>query len=342
MTSKPMNPKVHDLRAVDIVAQEILQAVNFPFELIKNEVRGGAAWAKRAPLILLTLAGIDPKSSLEDAKPWSAPNNRLPNKKWIARYNEWWGKGDVSEGSYDYFLRNGLRQLIATGLAVEDPDILVLRKPNSPAKCYGLSPAAAVLLQAFHIKEKQADAVTTFLIEAGHQQAAYVKAQDGNRLEIAVGKGKTIQVSKDEHNALQKAIVELFLPHFAPDFELVYIGETSNRELIRDAALVEQLGLAALFSDKLPDVVAYDPKRDWIVIVEAYHSSGAISTIRHDQLKQMLGAGAKKTVFVTAFATRVAYKAHANEIAWKTEVWIADNPTHLIHMDGERFLGPYA
>jgi hypothetical protein len=26
---------------------------------------------------------------------------------------------------------------------------------------------------------------------------------------------------------------------------------------------------------------------------------------------------------------------------WETEVWVAGSPTHLIHFNGERFLGPY-
>jgi hypothetical protein len=28
------------------------------------------------------------------------------------------------------------------------------------------------------------------------------------------------------------------------------------------------------------------------------------------------------------------------DIAWETEVWLADNPDHLIHFNGDRFLGP--
>jgi len=30
-----------------------------------------------------------------------------------------------------------------------------------------------------------------------------------------------------------------------------------------------------------------------------------------------------------------------NDISWETEVWVAESPTHLIHFNGERFLGPY-
>jgi len=46
-------------------------------------------------------------------------------------------------------------------------------------------------------------------------------------------------------------------------------------------------------------------------------------------------------VSVAAFLHRQAMEKYLNEIAWKTEVWVADAPTHLIHFNGERFLGPY-
>ena len=32
---------------------------------------------------------------------------------------------------------------------------------------------------------------------------------------------------------------------------------------------------------------------------------------------------------------------YLDDISWETEVWVAESPTHLIHFNGERFLGPY-
>jgi hypothetical protein len=32
---------------------------------------------------------------------------------------------------------------------------------------------------------------------------------------------------------------------------------------------------------------------------------------------------------------------YLDKISWETEVWVADSPTHMIHFNGERFLGPY-
>jgi hypothetical protein len=38
---------------------------------------------------------------------------------------------------------------------------------------------------------------------------------------------------------------------------------------------------------------------------------------------------------------RAVMTRYLGEIAWETEVWVADAPSHLIHFDGARFLGPY-
>ncbi len=46
-------------------------------------------------------------------------------------------------------------------------------------------------------------------------------------------------------------------------------------------------------------------------------------------------------VFVSAFPNRKTFTKYLEAISWETEVWVADNPTHLIHFNGTRFLGPY-
>ena len=39
--------------------------------------------------------------------------------------------------------------------------------------------------------------------------------------------------------------------------------------------------------------------------------------------------------------TRKAMVGYLDQLAWETEVWVADSPSHMIHLNGERFLGPY-
>ena len=29
------------------------------------------------------------------------------------------------------------------------------------------------------------------------------------------------------------------------------------------------------------------------------------------------------------------------DIPWETEVWLESDPTHMIHFNGSRFMGPY-
>ena len=45
-------------------------------------------------------------------------------------------------------------------------------------------------------------------------------------------------------------------------------------------------------------------------------------------------------VFVTAFPDAAEFRKHMSAIAWETEVWMADQPDHVVHYDGDRFLGP--
>ena len=97
------------------------------------------------------------------------------------------------------------------------------------------------------------------------------------------------------------------------------------------------------FSDKweLPDIVAYSKTKNWLFLIEAVHSSGPISPIRLLELKRLAKECTAEIVFVTAFLTRDTFRKFAPEIAWETEVWIADAPDHMVHFDGDKFLGPY-
>jgi hypothetical protein len=35
------------------------------------------------------------------------------------------------------------------------------------------------------------------------------------------------------------------------------------------------------------------------------------------------------------------FKKYAAEIVWESEVWVAEFPDHMIHFNGDKFLGPY-
>jgi BsuBI/PstI restriction endonuclease domain len=91
----------------------------------------------------------------------------------------------------------------------------------------------------------------------------------------------------------------------------------------------------------MPDVVLYYGERDWLVLVEAVTSHGPVDGKRRDELRKLLAKARNGLVYVTAFPSRAVTGKYLGQIAWETEVWIADSPTHLIHFNGSRFLGPY-
>ena len=104
---------------------------------------------------------------------------------------------------------------------------------------------------------------------------------------------------------------------------------------------LSRLGISVVDRWELPDIVAYSAKKNWLFLIEAVHSSGPISPVRRLELKRLAGECTADIVFVTAFLSRDAFRKFAPDIAWETEVWIADAPDHLVHFDGDKFLGPY-
>lgn len=44
-------------------------------------------------------------------------------------------------------------------------------------------------------------------------------------------------------------------------------------------------------------------------------------------------------IFITAFLDFKTFNKFAADLTWDSEVWIADIPDHLIHFNGDRFLG---
>ncbi len=101
------------------------------------------------------------------------------------------------------------------------------------------------------------------------------------------------------------------------------------------------LGVTIESHGKIPDVIIHYTEKNWLVLIEAVTSHGPIDGKRKDELKRLFSNSHAGLVFVTAFLTRGAMVRYLQEISWETEVWVADHPTHLIHFNGDRFLGPH-
>ncbi len=88
-------------------------------------------------------------------------------------------------------------------------------------------------------------------------------------------------------------------------------------------------------------MLAYSKQKNWLFLIEAVHASNPITELRRRTLERLTADCIFGTVYVTAFLTREGFAKFAKEIAWETEVWIAESPDHLIHFNGDKFLGPH-
>lgn len=171
--------------------------------------------------------------------------------------------------------------------------------------------------------------------------ARYAQARAQNMIPVQIAPGREIKISPGDHSLLIKAIIEDFAPRFAPRSVLIYAGDAGDKMGYFDEEGLARLGVHVDNHGKMPDVVLYYPDRDWLLLIESVTSHGPVDGKRHGELARLFRKSTVGLVYVTAFPNRVVMGRYLAEIAWETEVWCADAPSHLIHFNGERFLGPY-
>ena len=140
---------------------------------------------------------------------------------------------------------------------------------------------------------------------------------------------------------IKQAVIEEFLPRYGYGAEVLYVGDAASKYLVRDEARLREHDFFELAHGELPDIVAYSAKRRWLYLIEAVHSSGPVSPIRHLELRRLTAGCKADIVYVTAFLNRETFRKFAADISWETEVWIADAPDHLVHFNGDSFMGPH-
>ena len=91
----------------------------------------------------------------------------------------------------------------------------------------------------------------------------------------------------------------------------------------------------------MPDVVIHLEKKNWLLLIESVTSHGPVDSKRRSELARLFESCTAGLVYVSAFPDRKTFLKHLNAVAWESEVWIADAPSHLVHFNGDRFLGPY-
>ncbi len=288
---------------------------------------------ERSALCLLALLDLRP------GRKWAEAQNPLigitPIMDWIRDHY----KKTYAPNTRETVRRQTMHQFVDAGIVLYNPD-KPDRPVNSPAAVYQIEPSALALLRSFTTKAWQ-NKLTAYLADRQTLAARYARERKQNLIPVKIAPGAKITLSPGEHSELIRAIIEDFGARFVPDGVLIYAGDTGEKWGYFDAALLSKLGVSVDAHGKMPDVVLYYPERNWLLLVESVTSHGPVGAKRHAELARLFSNSKAGLVYVTAFPSRAVMSRYIGDIAWETEVWCADAPSHLIHFNGERFLGPY-
>ena len=304
-------------------AQSALRALNFDAER-SNE---------RSALVLLALLSLVP------GKPWGdAANPMLRTVEIMDWLRSQYGR-DYKPNTRETIRRQTLHQFVDGGLVVLNPDE-PKRPINSPRNCYQVQPVALKLLQSFGT-DGWGQRVARYLEEVPGLRAQYESARSLEMIPVTLADGRAVILTPGGQNVLIKQMVEDFCSRWTPGGHVLYIGDAGKDDPIYDEGRLAELGVALDKHGKFPDLIVYLPDRNWLVLMEAASSHGPVDAKRHGELHALFGSSSAGLVYVSCFPSRAEMRKYLADIAWETEVWCADNPSHLIHFNGERFLGPY-
>ena len=304
-------------------AQKILRALGMP----------AAQTNQMAGMTLLALCGLTPGSPWSDA----TRSAHTITKGLMNHLKEHFGT-EYAANTRETFRRQVLHQFVQGRIADYNPFEPDL-PTNSPRAHYAIAEAAVEVVQLYGTGDWES-AVAGFRENQGALVERYERERQYNMVPVRLPEGQELQLSPGKHNEVQKAVVEEFAPRFVPGAHLLYLGDTANKHLFVDSDRLTRLGIPINEHDKLPDVLLYDEVRGWLVMVEAVTSHGPVTPKRIVEIEEMMAASSAVSVYVTAFPDFAEYRKHMTDIAWETEVWLADTPDHMIHYNGDRFLGP--
>ena len=283
-------------------------------------------------LTLLALAG------LSEDDPWSGAAKPSRTIHQILGFMRDTYSREYAENTRENVRRQVIHQFEQARLVDRNPDAPDL-PTNSPRTHYGLTDEALNVLRRYGGNGWQSE-LGSFQSRHGALLEIYQRRRQMREIPIRTSTGEEIRLSPGRHNRLQALVVTAFGPRFVPGSTLLYLGDAADKLLHLDRKRLDQLGIPVNEHDKLPDVLLYDEERNWLFLVEAVTSHGPVSPKRVEELEDSLKNCTATRIYVSAFPDFRQFRRHLDNIAWETEVWVAEIPDHLIHFNGDKFLGP--
>lgn len=277
--------------------------------------------------VILAMAGIKPEM------PWNEATNEWIRIHDIIQFANTYYGTSYAENSRETFRKQALHRF-RTAALVEDNG----KATNSPNYRYRLTDETLQLIRNLDTNEWNKH-LKLFLTYHEKLVDIYASKKKMTMMSVKIN-GDDFSFSAGKHNELQKAIIEDFAPRFAPNAECLYVGDTIEKDLVKNVEKLLELGFEITLHDKMPDVVLYREDKNWIYFVESVTSVGPMDPKRILEIEELTKNVSAGKIYVTAFLDFKTYKKFAEELAWETEVWIAEMPEHMIHLNGDRFMGP--
>ncbi|KQB83684.1 Type-2 restriction enzyme AplI [Corynebacterium oculi] len=246
---------------------------------------------------------------------------------------------EVAENTRETYRRQTLHQFRDAGFVIyndDDPG----RPTNSSANNYRLNPQALSIIRLYGTLDFD-EALEKYLAEAPGLRWMYQAARALTRIPVRLPGSMELTLGGGGQNVLIKQMIDDFCAYFIPGGEVLYIGDADEKLMHFDEDKLASLGVTVDKHGKLPDLVVYQKDKNWLFLMEAASTHGPVDAKRHGELQSLFAGSTAGLVYVSCFPDRPTMRKFLADLAWETEAWCASDPTHMIHLNGERFLGPY-
>ncbi len=290
----------------------------------------GMPKAQQADLCAYTLLAL---LNIKEKSKWNTATNEYIRIHDIMEFIKQNYGVAYAENSRETFRKQAMHHFRIAAL-IEDN----LKATNSPNYRYRITIEALNLIKKYGTKDWNKE-LAKYL--KNHEKLISIYENKRNLTKIPVKiNGENFEFSTGKHNELQKAIIEEFAPRFAQNSIVLYVGDTKDKDLYKDVELLEKLKISMGDHEKLPDVILYQKEKKWIYFIEAVTSVGPISPKRIVEITDMTKDCKLGKIYVTAFLDMKTFKRFTEQLAWETEVWLGEMPDHMIHLNGDKFMGP--